>query len=696
MTKLGAATGIADAPADTAARLFARAMARIDLGRDEEARQDFQSACPDLGDRCRIELAYLDLRQRRDVHEALAIAMDVIRQAAPGSALAARAHHVAGLAQGKLRRSAAAIDQLMQAAKIYRELRDPSSRAQVYDTLGSVEAARGRLDLAVHFFALSLVDKSLLGDKVGMAITLGNIGRTHLRLGRFEDALECFERDLFLAKEIGDLRGQTRMHEDLGRTHLAAGDFPSAERELQECIRIAAESHYDDLSFFAHKDLALLRLAQNRPDDAEKALDEAERKLSSGAEPYLKQVLNATRGQLALARHQSQAASLLQEAVDTFMKDELPDLEIPARIALARALLEQKLKATAEDCLLKGMQRARADGYERYLPTLKQEMARLELSEGVIDERTRPIVQAGPDTIAGTGGQSSEGYIVLQRLGGGGFGEVFRAYDPLRAKDVALKRFRLATLYDVRRRKALIASAKLELEAASRVMHPGVVRISAVGFDDNGELYLVSDFVQGSSLRAVMSKAKNPALPVFIRYMQLIASALQALHEAGVVHRDLKPENVIVTPDSLPILVDFGIAHVSRWAGASVPAAGTPAYMAPEQARGAAVDPRADLYALGVLAYEWLAGDVPLHPRGNDLKQISVEITANRAVPLEKLRGDLPVQLARLVMQLLEKDPADRPESAAEVAEAFSKIPGNLRPVKTAKAMGTTELDLPN
>jgi tetratricopeptide (TPR) repeat protein len=704
MTDPDAASVIADAPADTAARLFARAMARIDLGRDEEARKDLESASPDLGDRCRIELAYLDLRQRRDVREALAIAMDVIRQAAPGSALSARAHHVAGLAEGKLRRSGAAIDQLMQAARTYRELKDPNSRAQVFDTLGSVEAARGRLDLAVHFFALSLVDKSLLGDKVGMAITLGNIGRTHLRIGRFEDAEECFSRDLYLATEIGDPRGQARMHEDLGRVHLAAGDLPSAETEFQECIRLSIANHYDDFAFFAFKDLALLRIAQNRPDDAESLLHEAEKKLSPGAEPYLKQVLVAARGELALARRQPNAADLLQEAVDAFVAAELPDLEIPARIALAKAYLEQKLKATAENCLLKGMQRARADGYERYLPILKQEMARLDMSEGVIEERPRPIVASGQQPTGGTGGQSGEGYVVLEDLGSGTFGSVVRAYDPVRAKDVALKRFRLAKLYEVRRRKALIASAKLELEAASRVLHPGVVRITAIGFDEEGELYLVSDFVQGQSLRKVMSQVKSPALPVFLRYMQLMASALDALHEAGVVHRDLKPENVIITPDSLPVLVDFGIAHVSKWTGASVPSPGTPAYMAPEQARGAAVDPRADLYALGVIAYEWLAGDLPIRPKGPDMKQIILEVTATLPTPLKVRRPDLPAELSALVMQLLEKDPDNRPDSAAEVAEAFKKIPTatTARPKPTSKppskasSMKTTEPDLPN
>jgi tetratricopeptide (TPR) repeat protein/tRNA A-37 threonylcarbamoyl transferase component Bud32 len=682
---------IADAPADSPAALYARGQARLSLGRDADARDDFQAAASDLCDWCCIELAYLDLRQRRDVREALVIAMNVIKNSPPDSPLLARALHVAGLAEGKLRRSGPAIDLLLKSAKTYLKLRDFAARAQVYDTLGSVEAARGRLDFAVHFFALSLVDKTLLLDKAGIAITLGNIGRTHLRLGRFEDALECFGRDLYLAIEIGDGRGETRMHEDIGRTYLAMGETESADKSLQKCVELAGQRSYADLAFFAYKDLALLRISQNKCDEAEQFLDRARKVLSAGAEPYLHQVLSAAQGELALARDKPEAAKLLEEAVNAFMTAELPDLEIPTRILLARALLKQKLKATAEDCLLKGMQRARADGYGRYLPTLKQEMTRLELSEGIIEEKPRAIAEspnAGPATPQSPG----DDYVILQRLGGGGFGEVFRAYDPLRARDVAIKRFRLAKLYDIRRRKALIASAKLELEAAARVRHPGVVRVSAVSFDDQGELYLVSDFVEGQSLRNVMNQSPRPAPGTVTRNVELIASALQALHEAGVIHRDLKPENVIITNDSLPVLVDFGIAHVSRSQATPIAAAGTPAYMSPEQSRGAAVDARADLYALGVIAYEWLTGNLPISPKGTDLKKIAFELAATQPTPLKKQRADLETDLCDLVMSLLEKDPDDRPQTASQVVDACRKFATRPAPVS---ALAPTEPDLP-
>jgi eukaryotic-like serine/threonine-protein kinase len=243
----------------------------------------------------------------------------------------------------------------------------------------------------------------------------------------------------------------------------------------------------------------------------------------------------------------------------------------------------------------------------------------------------------------------------------------------------------------------------LELEAASRVRHPGVVRISAVGFDELGEFYLVSDFVEGKSLRLLMSQARDPAMGVFLRHMELIAAALHALHEAGVVHRDLKPENVIVTSESLPVLVDFGIAHIARYTSfTTINSAGTPAYMAPEQAKGAAVDGRADLYALGVIAYEWLTGELPIRPRGTDLRQIAFELTSEQPVPLNQRRPDLTGDLSVLVMSLLAKDAGDRPASASAVMDAFRKISQNP-PLPTAakklpanqKPLAATEPDIP-
>ena len=124
------------------------------------------------------------------------MAEEVASRVAPGSRLAARAWHIAGVAQIKLSRTDGAIDCLLRALEAYRELNDRLGLAQVYDSLGMAYSARGRLDHALGVFALSLVDKTLLDDQAGLAITLGNLGRLHLREGRFREAIDCFQRDL--------------------------------------------------------------------------------------------------------------------------------------------------------------------------------------------------------------------------------------------------------------------------------------------------------------------------------------------------------------------------------------------------------------------------------------------------------------------------------------------------------------------
>jgi tetratricopeptide (TPR) repeat protein len=662
---------LADSAAKAPEDFFRRAMARLAVGRDDDARGDLLACKTALGDSALIELAFLDIRQRHDITDALDVAHEIITRAAPGSALQARAHHVAGLAEGKLRRTAPALVGLLKASRIYTKLNDLAARAQVQDTIGSIEAARGRLDLAVNSYAMSLVDKSLSGDKAGMALTLGNIGRAQLRLGRFEDALNCFERDLELSIELGDVHAQARMHEDIGRTKFAAGDYEAAETSLSQCIELSKTHHYADLAFFAAKDLAILRIAQSRFDDARTLLGQAVDYLPEGAEPYLHQTLTAARGELALAAHDAEAARMLETAVDCFAAGDLPDLEIPARILLARALSEQMLKATAQECLLKAMQRARADGYARYLPQLRQEMANLDLIEGIVEEPSRAIKHKSAADMPTT-----DGYVLLQRIGGGGFGDVYRAFDPVRACEVALKRFRIGKLYDARKRAILIKSARVELEAALRLRHPGIVRVRAIGFDDNNELYLVSDFIEGISLRKQMSQTLRPDHYTVFRQLEPIAAALVALHEAGIVHRDLKPENVIITPDGLPVLVDLGIAQLTNSRDAqSAPFAGTPSYMSPEQAKGAAVDGQSDVYALGVMSYEWLAGFPPIQPKSADQRQLALELTATIPIPLKKIRPDLPIEVVKLITQMLGKWPSERP-TALEFMEASRKLKG--------------------
>jgi eukaryotic-like serine/threonine-protein kinase len=189
-------------------------------------------------------------------------------------------------------------------------------------------------------------------------------------------------------------------------------------------------------------------------------------------------------------------------------------------------------------------------------------------------------------------------------------------------------------------------------------------------------------FVDGETLRVRLTR--EGALPVLdaVRIMRDTASALAYAHRAGIVHRDIKPENILLS-DGGAVVADFGIAKAIRAsregfaeedvrrstltaAGTSL---GTPAYMAPEQGAGDPVDHRADLYALGVVAYEMLAGRAPFD--GRAARQMMAAHATESPEPIVRRSASVPPHLAALVMQLLEKNPPDRPQSAEEVLRAL-------------------------
>ncbi len=624
---------------------------------------------PPVDDEALIEKAYADIRQHGLLREGLKVAREVAKRAAGNPALKARALHVLGHAQSRLRHPGKAIATLLEAIEIYEELGDRRSLANVFDTIGTVYAARGRLQQALHHYSLSLVEKAVLDDRRGLALTIGNIGRLHLRAGRYRDAIRCFERDLEMSIELEDLRGQARMYEDLGRACLGLGDFEDAERAFAACLQLAEEHEFSELVFYARLDRAGLYLRQGRIEDAQQEYDEA-CAVGLGEVPYFAMILDAVRGELLLAQDDPEAVDVLRRALRRLAQADLADVEIPARIRLARAYMARGHKALAEETLLQGVRRARRAGYARYVPALNETMAELEVVEAALDEDRRPRRRREN----GEGEPADGAYIILEKLGDGAFGEVYRAYDPRRGREVALKILHLQRIYGGKERERVRRSVRLELEAASRVRHPGVVRILATGTEEDGGIYVVQEYVPGRSLRAQMSEEPDPADSEVAGTAARLAHALQALDDAGVVHRDLKPENVIVRDDGTPVLVDFGIAHVAMPDAPTPEIAGTVEYMAPEQAAGKPVDGRADLYSLGVIGFEWLVGFRPLQLQ--DRPPETWRRVLERQIPprVSEFVPEVDPRLDALIARLLAKRPEDRPASAEEVAAACEEI----------------------
>jgi len=270
-------------------------------------------------------------------------------------------------------------------------------------------------------------------------------------------------------------------------------------------------------------------------------------------------------------------------------------------------------------------------------------------------------------------GTSLGRYTIIEPLGSGGMGTVYRARDEKLEREVAIKILSPGVLSDdeVRRR------FRREALALAKLAHSHIAAIYDVGKED-GIDFIVMECVPGQTLAAAFRS--GPLLVKEATAVALhIAQALEEAHERGVIHRDLKPANVVITPKRQVKVLDFGIAKLlaSRPGDATASMetkllAGTPLYMSPEQAEGREIDGRTDLWSLGVLYYEALTGQTPFHASGTIA-------TLNRIVydaptPLHDLRPDVNPEAERIVARALEKDPSKRYQSAAEMAADLSTL----------------------
>jgi serine/threonine-protein kinase len=260
-------------------------------------------------------------------------------------------------------------------------------------------------------------------------------------------------------------------------------------------------------------------------------------------------------------------------------------------------------------------------------------------------------------------------YEVEALIGEGGMGKVYRARQIALDKLVVLKVLRHTLLGDDR----TVARFKREAKAASRLNHPNSIGILDFGQAEDGALFIAMEFVPGQDLHTVLSKDGPLPESRVVRIISQVLSALYDAHAAGVIHRDLKPENIMVEqrrhePDFVKVL-DFGIAKIQD--GEDGPTltrtgfvCGTPEYMSPEQARGATLDHRSDLYAVGVIIYQLLTGRLPFE--SDSAVGYATKHLTEEPLPPSRKRPDIRISPAmeRLVMRTLSKSPDDRPQDA--------------------------------
>jgi len=272
---------------------------------------------------------------------------------------------------------------------------------------------------------------------------------------------------------------------------------------------------------------------------------------------------------------------------------------------------------------------------------------------------------------AGEEGGRIGAYQLESRLGRGGMGEVFLAWDDRLKRRVAIKRIRHDSEVTPQHRERF----RREAQAAASLSHPSIVQVYDIAEDGSGDC-IVMEYVEGSPLAALLGS--GPLEPwLAARLAREIAEGLEAAHAAGFVHRDLKAENVIITPSGRAKILDFGLAKpIGPSEGDSLTAdgavLGTYRAMSPEQARGGTVDARSDLFSLGVLLYEMLTGTSPF--RGTNPLDTLQRVTSDRPRPVRDLRPEVPDALSALVEHLLAKRPEARPHDARAVALELGRI----------------------
>ncbi|MBA3560642.1 MAG: protein kinase [Gemmatimonadaceae bacterium] len=258
-------------------------------------------------------------------------------------------------------------------------------------------------------------------------------------------------------------------------------------------------------------------------------------------------------------------------------------------------------------------------------------------------------------------GQQIAHFQIVEKLGGGGMGRVYKALDLRLDRTVALKFLppHLNAEADAKRRFAH------EAKAASALDHPNICAIHEIGETDAGQLFIAMAHCDGETLKEKIARGPLPIAQAF-EYVARIAEALERAHDAGIVHRDVKPANVMVTGAGVVKIVDFGLA---KMAGTDVTREGTTigtvAYMSPEQTRGTAVDGRSDLWSLGAVLYEMLTGQRPF--RGENDETLIYAIRHDEPNSVRSIRPEISMSLAAVVSRCLVKEPARRYQRAGEL-----------------------------
>jgi serine/threonine protein kinase len=264
-------------------------------------------------------------------------------------------------------------------------------------------------------------------------------------------------------------------------------------------------------------------------------------------------------------------------------------------------------------------------------------------------------------------------YEIIEELGRGAMGVIYKAKDPAIGRLVAIKTIRLGDFTDPSHFEEVRSRLKREAQSAGALSHPNIITIFDVG-EEEGLSYFAMELVEGANLERVIETNQRLDYATIVHIARQAADALGFAHQHGIVHRDIKPANIMLTQDGRVKVADFGIAKVGS-TKMTQPGTllGSPSYMAPEHFLGRALDGRSDIFALGIVLYELVTGRPPF--TAESLGTLSYKVVHEDVVPPIELRPDIDPRLNEVIVKALARDPARRFQSAEELSDALKAIP---------------------
>lgn len=560
-----------------------------------------------------------------------------------------------GLALHRLDRTEAALRDLHWAALMSESESRSDLVIRANATIASLHAWRGRFDEALTHLALALAEAASCEDRVAIAGLCGDCGRIHLEAGQAGAARSFFRKQAKLLDASASPRDHLRFRLGLIEAEIESGALEEAQVLLSE-LTDADTGGSGYLAFRVVKARARLAFERGRNAEARQIATNAIARIELAPGSYEVIMLEAIVASADARDGRAAAEPVLARLADLLSERRLIAPAIDLRLEQARLLTDLSREGEALAAVGKALTAAVASGSVALERKVRETLALI-----------GPVSGLGIDTRRDAAMFAAEGYILIERLGRGGFATVFRAFDLVRGREVALKRFHLPDQYDQDMRRSAIETARAELDATQGFHHPGVARALAFAIDRNGSPYLAQELVEGDSVADLVA-AQSLALREGILLVGRIAQVLSALHSCGLVHRDLKPANILCRSTGEPVIVDFGLATL---AGTQGILGGTEAYAAPEQQQAEPAGPAADCFALGVMAVEILTG---MRPAGLEdrvrLWPFGQHDPLGPAVAQRLVERGIDLAIRDLLFALLSPDPSERPAAEA-VARAF-------------------------